>query len=77
MLLLTKYVSLSSISASIAFPVIILAVYNESEMSYRIFAVAAALLVVLTHHKNINRLLQGNENKTNLFKKKIDESSSK
>jgi acyl phosphate:glycerol-3-phosphate acyltransferase len=61
MLLATKYVSVSSISASIAFPILILFIYNEPETSYRIFAVAAALLVVLTHHKNINRLIKGNE----------------
>jgi acyl phosphate:glycerol-3-phosphate acyltransferase len=70
MLLSTKYVSLSSISASIAFPILILFIYNEPEVSYRVFAVAAALLVVLTHHKNINRLIKGNESKMPLFKKK-------
>jgi glycerol-3-phosphate acyltransferase PlsY len=37
---------------------------------YRIFAVSAALVVVLTHHKNINRLMHGNESKMNLFKRK-------
>jgi acyl phosphate:glycerol-3-phosphate acyltransferase len=70
MLLITQYVSLSSISASVAFPVIILVIFREPEVMYRIFAVAAALVVVLTHHKNINRLLQGNESKMNLFKGK-------
>jgi acyl phosphate:glycerol-3-phosphate acyltransferase len=70
MLIITQYVSLSSISASIAFPIIILVIFREPEVMYRIFAVAAALVVVLTHHKNINRLLQGNESKMNLFKGK-------
>jgi glycerol-3-phosphate acyltransferase PlsY len=37
---------------------------------YRVFALATAIMVVLTHHKNINRLLAGNENKVPLFKKK-------
>lgn len=72
MLYLTQYVSLSSISASIAFPVLILFIFREPEISYRVFAIATACLVVLTHHKNINRLLQGNENKVPLFKKKKD-----
>lgn len=72
MLYLTQYVSLSSISASIAFPVLILFIFREPEVSYRLFAIATACLVVLTHHKNINRLLQGNENKVPLFKKKKD-----
>lgn len=70
MLIVTKYVSLSSISASIAFPLLILFIFREPELSYRVFAIAAACLVVLTHHKNINRLINGNESKVALFKKR-------
>lgn len=70
MLFLTRYVSLSSISASIAFPLLILFIFHEPELSYRVFAIATALLVVLTHYKNISRLLNGNENKVPLFKKR-------
>jgi len=70
MLFLTRYVSLSSISASIAFPVLIVFIFREPEISYRVFAIATACLVVLTHHKNISRLLHGNENKVPLFKKR-------
>src|SRR4051812_14176845 len=62
MLFITRYVSLSSITASIAFPVLILFIFNAhaQELSYRLFAIATAFLVVLTHHKNIGRLLNGN-----------------
>jgi glycerol-3-phosphate acyltransferase PlsY len=70
MLFLTRYVSLSSITASIAFPVLIVFIFNAHELSYRLFAIATAFLVVLTHHKNISRLLTGNENKVPLFRKK-------
>ena len=72
MLLLTRYVSLSSITASIAFPLLILFIFNAhaQELSYRLFAIATAFLVVLTHHKNIGRLLNGNENKVPLFRKR-------
>lgn len=70
MLFLTRYVSLSSITASIAFPVMIFFVFKEPEVMYRVFALATAIMVVLTHHKNINRLLAGNENKVPLFGKK-------
>lgn len=69
MLMLTRYVSLSSIVASLAFPVMILFVYQNQEPLYKIFAIATAVLVVLTHHKNINRLLQGNESKVNITKR--------
>jgi glycerol-3-phosphate acyltransferase PlsY len=67
-LFLTRYVSLSSIIASIAFPVLILFIFREQEVFYRIFAIAVALMVVLTHQKNIMRLLTGNESKVPLFK---------
>jgi len=70
MLFLTRYVSLSSITASIAFPLLIVFIFNAHELSYRLFAIATAFLVVLTHHKNISRLLNGNENKVPFFRKK-------
>lgn len=70
MLLVTRYVSLSSISASIAFPLLILFIFREPELSYKIFAIGTAFLVVLTHHKNIGRLLTGNESKVPIFKKR-------
>ena len=73
MLYLTRYVSLSSITASIAFPVFIVFIFNAPDhIGYRLFAIATAILVVLTHHKNISRLLNGNESKVALFKKRKD-----
>jgi glycerol-3-phosphate acyltransferase PlsY len=72
MLFLTNYVSLSSIAASVAFPVLILFIFKEHapETSYKLFAIATACMVVLTHHKNISRLLAGNESKVKLIKRK-------
>ena len=35
---------------------------------YRIFAIAVALLVLLTHQKNIGRILKGNESKVPILK---------
>jgi acyl phosphate:glycerol-3-phosphate acyltransferase len=70
MLFLTRYVSLSSITASVVFPILIFFIFREPDIMYRIFAIATALLVVITHHKNINRLLAGNESKVPLFGKK-------
>lgn len=72
MLFLTRYVSLSSITASLAFPLLILFIFREPEISYRLFAIATACLVVLTHHKNIGRLLNGSESKVGLFRKRKD-----
>jgi len=73
MLWVTRYVSLSSITASIAFPVLIVFIFREPEISYRTFAIATACMVVLTHHKNIGRLLHGNENKVPPFRKRREE----
>lgn len=70
MLYMTRYVSLSSITASIAFPLMIVFIFREPELSYRIFAIATAFLVVLTHHKNINRLINGSESKVAIFRKR-------
>jgi glycerol-3-phosphate acyltransferase PlsY len=67
-LYLTRFVSLSSILASIAFAVLILFIFNEKEPLYRAFAIAVALLVILTHQKNISRLLRGSESKVPIFK---------
>lgn len=67
-LFLTRFVSLSSILASMAFPIFILVIFNVENDAYRIFAIAVALLVVLTHQKNIGRLLSGSENKVPIFK---------
>jgi glycerol-3-phosphate acyltransferase PlsY len=67
-LYLTRFVSLSSILASLAFPIFILVVFNVDNETYRIFAIAVALLVILTHQKNITRLLRGSESKAPIFK---------
>jgi glycerol-3-phosphate acyltransferase PlsY len=67
-LFLTRWVSLSSILASIAFPIFILVIFNEPEHLYRVFAVTVAMLVLLTHQKNITRILKGNESKVPILK---------
>lgn len=67
-LFLTRWVSLSSILASIAFPIFILVIFNEPEHLYRVFAIVVALLVLLTHQKNIGRIIKGSESKAPILK---------
>lgn len=67
-LYLTRFVSLSSILASIAFPIFILVIFNVDNPAYRVFAIAVALMVLLTHQKNIGRLLRGDESKVPILK---------
>ena len=69
-LFLTRFVSLSSILASIAFPIFILVIFNVDNPIYRVFAIAVALMVVLTHQKNIGRLLRGSESKVPILKRR-------
>jgi acyl phosphate:glycerol-3-phosphate acyltransferase len=67
-LYLTRWISLSSILASIAFPIFILVIFNEPEALYRVFAITVAMLVLLTHQKNIGRLIKGNESKVSILR---------
>src|SRR6478672_12839006 len=67
-LFLTRWVSLSSILASVAFPIFILVIFNEPEHLYRVFAIIVALMVLLTHQKNIGRIIKGSENKAPILK---------
>lgn len=64
----TRFVSLSSILAGISFMVLILFIFDEKETMYRLFAQIVALMLVVTHHKNISRLYKGTENKLPIFK---------
>jgi glycerol-3-phosphate acyltransferase PlsY len=69
-LLTTRFVSLSSMLAGIAFMVLILFIFDEKETLYRLFAIIVAFMVIVTHQKNITRLLNGTENKVPLYRKK-------
>lgn len=65
----TRYVSLSSIMAALAFPIFAIFIFKSDEPLFIAFGVASAFMVILTHQKNIKRLVAGNENKAKLLKK--------
>jgi glycerol-3-phosphate acyltransferase PlsY len=67
-LYLTRFVSLSSVLAGISFAVFILFIFNDDVTLYRVFSVAVALMIILTHQKNINRIINGTESKVPIFK---------
>ena len=75
-LISTRFVSLSSILASVAFMVLILFVFDEKETLYRLFAMIVAMMVVVTHHKNISRIYKGTESKLPIFKNRDKRASS-
>ena len=59
----TRYVSLSSIAASIAFPVFVIFVFNVELISKVVFSILTAFILIVAHRKNIQRLIKGTENK--------------
>ena len=59
-LVLRRYVSLASITAALAFPVIMIFRHPQN-LPFIVFSIAAALLVIFRHFSNIKRLLAGNE----------------
>ena len=62
-LLLTGYVSVSSMSAGIAFPVLLFLVFDSPSFLFKIFSLFVAAGMIITHRKNISRLLKGEESK--------------
>ncbi|MFW2331313.1 MAG: glycerol-3-phosphate 1-O-acyltransferase PlsY [Nitrospinota bacterium] len=65
----TKYISLGSLSAGIALPFVILFVDQESPAIVIVMASVLAAIIVITHIKNIRRLLNNEEQKTDFFAK--------
>lgn len=69
-LLLFKYVSVGSIIAGISYPIIIWFIFPSNPIALKIAAIIMAVLLIITHRKNIIRLLNGTESKASfLFKK--------
>lgn len=66
--IITNYVSLGSICASIVFPVILFLLHIDS-LELKIFGLILGVAVIFAHRQNIQRLLAGEENKMNLFKR--------
>lgn len=65
--LLSKYISLGSMIGTLAFPVLLmLPRFNPEEPALIIFGFAMFAIVMLTHQKNIRRMLKGEESKTNI-----------
>jgi glycerol-3-phosphate acyltransferase PlsY len=68
-LLISRFVSLSSILAACTFPLLITLYFTSDNSSLIIFSFMVAVLVIFTHKKNIERLFNKEESKVNLPKK--------
>jgi glycerol-3-phosphate acyltransferase PlsY len=62
-LLITGYVSVASMSMGIAFPILLFTLFSTPSTYFKIFSVFIAIAIILTHRKNIKRLLKGEESK--------------
>lgn len=60
---LSKIVSLSSMAAALSFPIIIILVFQTENKILSAFSIIIAVMVLLTHRKNINRILNNEETK--------------
>lgn len=71
-LITSKYVSLGSMIAALSFPLMLVFVpqFKTGEPVLVMFGFFLAIVVIWVHHKNIRRILYGNESKTYLIKKK-------
>lgn len=64
----SKIVSISSLLTSIAFPIIVFILEKNISLTLTMFSVSACIIIILTHVKNIKRLVKGEEKKIS-FKK--------
>jgi glycerol-3-phosphate acyltransferase PlsY len=69
-LVITHYVSLSSILASVAFPLVVFFIIGERHPGLIGLSLIVAVFIPVTHRRNIKRLLKGEENKFDFKRKK-------
>jgi glycerol-3-phosphate acyltransferase PlsY len=63
----SRIVSLSSMLAGVSFPIFLNVVLGNTNLVLTVFSVVVALLLIVTHRKNIQRLLHNEESRINLF----------
>jgi len=68
-LFISRYVSFASIASAIAFPLVVIFIVNSDSLSLNILSIAIGIFIPIMHHKNIKRLIKGEESKL-AFKKK-------
>jgi acyl phosphate:glycerol-3-phosphate acyltransferase len=73
LLLITRYVSLSSMITGIAFPFIIMLGYSNTVVAINIFGMFVSILILVTHQKNIERLLRGEEKRLSFARRGKEE----
>jgi glycerol-3-phosphate acyltransferase PlsY len=70
MLLLTGISSVSSMSAGVAFPILLFTVFDTHSVIFKVFSIIIAIALIITHRKNISRLIRGEEPRLITFRRK-------
>lgn len=60
-LFITRTVSVSSMTAGIAFPVFLFLFFDTPSVLFEVFSILVAVALLVTHRKNIRRLINGEE----------------
>ena len=69
-LYISGYVSLSSMVSGIVFPVVIMVFYSTNS-SINIFSLAVAILILVTHQRNIERIIRKEESRVKWYIKRF------
>src|SRR3989338_6348724 len=67
--MISHYVSLGSILAALAFALLLWFAFPIQTFALPVFGSILSAIVIIAHRKNIGRIVEGNENKMNLFKR--------
>lgn len=67
-------VSIASLIAGIAFPILLFTIFETPSAVFKIFSIFIAVALVITHRKNIRRLMKGEEPRLIHYRKKKRES---
>ena len=68
-LLITKYVSAGSITGGVLAPISVQLYIPEATLAYKIIILICAIIVIVAHHENIKRIINGTESQASIFSK--------
>jgi glycerol-3-phosphate acyltransferase PlsY len=72
-LLMSGIISVSSMAAGLAFPILLFLVFDSPSLLFKIFSLLVAVALFITHRKNIGRLMRGEEVRLITWNKKRNE----
>lgn len=65
--LVTQMVSVGALIAAVAFPLVLHFIFGNDNFWLSAFSIVLSIAVIIAHRQNIKRLINGEENKMNLF----------